>query len=117
MLRASKRAAISFIWPQVGPVFRPSAKRLDTSVLFQDHSGAPTSNHTQFIHAATAGRPESEEVARFLDATPGLKYKVALRAYGAGLRVSEVVALKVSDIDSKRMVIRIEQGKGHRTAT
>ena len=35
-------------------------------------------------------------------------------AYGAGLRVSEVVALKVSDIDSKRMVIRIEQGKGHK---
>ena len=35
-------------------------------------------------------------------------------AYGAGLRVSEVVALKVSDIDSKRMVIRIEQGKGNK---
>jgi site-specific recombinase XerD len=35
-------------------------------------------------------------------------------AYGAGLHVSEVVALKVSDIDSKRMVIRIEQGKGHK---
>ena len=56
-----------------------------------------------------------EEVARFLDAAPGLKYKAALSvAYGAGLRVSEVVALKVSDIDSKRMVIRIEQGKGHK---
>jgi integrase/recombinase XerD len=35
-------------------------------------------------------------------------------AYGGGLRVSEVVALKVSDIDSKRMVIRIEQGKGNK---
>ena len=35
-------------------------------------------------------------------------------AYAAGLRVSEVVALKISDIDSKRMVIRIEQGKGHK---
>ena len=56
-----------------------------------------------------------EEVARFLDAAPGLKCRVALSvAYGAGLRVSEVVALKVSDIDSKRMVIRIEQGKGHK---
>src|SRR5271169_6775567 len=43
-----------------------------------------------------------EEVARFLDAAPGLKYRAALSvAYGAGLRVSEVVALKVSDIDSK----------------
>src|SRR5512140_2412485 len=56
-----------------------------------------------------------EEVARFLDAAPGLKYKAALSvAYGAGLRVSEVVALKVSDIASKRMVIRIEQGKGNK---
>ena len=35
-------------------------------------------------------------------------------AYGAGLRVSEVVALKVSDIDSKRMVLRVEQGKGRK---
>src|ERR1700730_6059261 len=33
-------------------------------------------------------------------------------AYGAGLRVSEVVSLKVSDIDSKRMMLRVEQGKG-----
>jgi site-specific recombinase XerD len=54
-----------------------------------------------------------EEVARLLDAAPGLKYKAALSvAYGAGLRAAEVVALKVSDIDSKRMIIRVEQGKG-----
>src|SRR5271169_402043 len=33
-------------------------------------------------------------------------------AYGAGLRVSEVVSLKVSDIDSKRMMLRVERGKG-----
>ena len=33
-------------------------------------------------------------------------------AYGAGLRATEVVSLKVSDIDSKRMIIRVEQGKG-----
>jgi integrase/recombinase XerD len=53
-----------------------------------------------------------EEVARMLDAARGLKYKAALSvAYGAGLRVSEVVALKVSDIDSARMMIRIEEGK------
>ncbi len=56
-----------------------------------------------------------EDVARLLNAAAGLKYKAALSvAYGAGLRVSEVVALKVSDIDSERMVIRIEQGKGHK---
>jgi integrase/recombinase XerD len=56
-----------------------------------------------------------EEVARLLEAAPGPKYKAALgAAYGAGLRVSEVVALKVSDIDSNRMLLRIEQGKGRK---
>ena len=56
-----------------------------------------------------------EEVARFLQAAPGVKYRAALSvAYGAGLRVSEVVALKVSDIDSQRMTLRVEQGKGQR---
>ena len=56
-----------------------------------------------------------EEVARLLDATPGLKYRAALSvAYGAGLRASEVVSLKVSDIDSSRQVIRVEQGKGRK---
>ena len=54
-------------------------------------------------------------MARLLEAAPGLKYKAAFGvAYGAGLRVSEVVALKVSDIDSKRMTLRVEQGKGQR---
>jgi len=100
--------------------------------------GVPTRNHTvsglRFLFKVTLGRSDieshmriareprklpvilsPEEVARFLDAAPGsgLKYKAALSvAYGAGLRVSEVVALKVSDIDSKRMLIRVEQGKG-----
>ena len=56
-----------------------------------------------------------DEVASLLDAAPGLKYRAALSlAYGAGLRASEVVSLKVSDIDSGRMVIRIEQGKGRK---
>ena len=54
-----------------------------------------------------------EEVARLLQAAPGHKYKAALSvAYGAGLRVSEVAHLKVSDIDSERMMLRVEQGKG-----
>jgi hypothetical protein len=53
-----------------------------------------------------------EEVARFLEAAPSVKYKAAFSvAYGAGLRVSEVAALKVSDIDSKRMMLRVDQGK------
>jgi integrase/recombinase XerD len=56
-----------------------------------------------------------EEVGRLLEAAPGpgLKYKAVLSvAYGAGLRAGEVVMLRVSDIDSKRMLIRVEQGKG-----
>ena len=59
----------------------------------------------------------SKEVGRILDAAPGLKYRAAFSvAYGAGLRASEVVSLKVSDIDSdpERMTIRVEQGKGHK---
>jgi integrase/recombinase XerD len=54
-----------------------------------------------------------EEVARLIGCAGSLKNQTALSvAYGAGLRVSEVVALKVSDIDSQRMTLRIEQGKG-----
>ncbi len=56
-----------------------------------------------------------QEVARLLDHAPGLKARAALSlAYGAGLRASEVVFLKVTDIDSARHVIRIEQGKGRK---
>jgi integrase/recombinase XerD len=100
--------------------------------------GIPTLNQTvstlRFFFKVTLGRPDlvertafvreprklpvvlsPEEVARLLDTAPALKYKAALSvAYGAGLRVSEVVALKVGDIDSKRMVIRVEQGKGRK---
>ncbi len=54
-----------------------------------------------------------DEVTRLLDAAMNPKHKTALAvAYGAGLRVSEVAALKVCDIDSQRMMLRIEQGKG-----
>jgi len=56
-----------------------------------------------------------EAVARLIAAAPGLKYQAALSiAYGAGLRVSEVISLKVGDIDSARMLIRVDQGKGHK---
>ena len=55
------------------------------------------------------------EVARLLNATTCLKHQAALSvAYGAGLRVAEVAALKVADIDSERMLIRVERGKGGR---
>src|SRR5919199_5966552 len=101
-------------------------------------AGTPTINHPvtalRFLFTVTLRQPQlvarlpfireprklpvvlsPEEVARLLDAAPGLKYKAALSvAYGAGLRAAEIVALKVSDIDSTRMVIRVEQGKGRK---
>ena len=99
---------------------------------------APSLNATvtalRFFFAVTLGRSEvsermpfvreprklpvvlsPEEVARFLDAAPGLKYRAALSvAYGAGLRAAEIISLKITDIDSTRMVIRVEQGKGRK---
>jgi integrase/recombinase XerD len=106
--------------------------------LVSTSTGVPTINHTvtalRFLFMVTLRKPElvaylpfvreprrlpvvlsPDEVARLLDAAPGLKYKAALSvAYGAGLRASEIVSLKVSDIDSARMVIRVEQGKGRK---
>ena len=56
-----------------------------------------------------------EEVGRLIAAAANLKYQTALSvAYGAGLRASEVVSLKVGDIDSKRMTLRVQQGKGRK---
>ena len=56
-----------------------------------------------------------DEVARLLNATTCLKHQAALSvAYGAGLRVAEVSMLKVSDVDSERMLLRVERGKGGR---
>jgi integrase/recombinase XerD len=56
-----------------------------------------------------------EEVARLIAAVGHIKHQTALSlAYGTGLRVGEVVALKVSDIDSQRMTLRVQQGKGRK---
>jgi len=111
--------------------------------LFQLHLarqpfGAPTINAAiaalRFFCNVTLERPElarplktiheprkapivlsQDEMVRLIEAAPGLKYKAAFGvAYGAGLRVSEVVALKVTDIDSQRMTLRVEHGKGQR---
>jgi len=88
----------------------------------------------RFFFAVTLDRPEAlakmstvreprklpivlscEEVARLIEAAGTPKYQAILSvAYGAGLRASEVVALKVGDIDSTRMTLRIEQGKGRK---
>jgi site-specific recombinase XerD len=74
-----------------------------------------TTRHLVFVHEPRKlPRVLSpEDVLRLLEAAPNAKYKAALAvAYGAGLRAMEVVSLKVSDIDSQRIVIRVEQGKG-----
>ena len=56
-----------------------------------------------------------EEVAHFLASIAGLKHRTILTtAYAAGLRISEVTRLKITDIDSQRMMLRIEQGKGQK---
>jgi site-specific recombinase XerD len=88
----------------------------------------------RFFFAVTLERPEAlakmssvreprklpvvlsrEEMARLIKAAANPKHQAALAvAYGAGLRASEVVALKVQDIDSTRMTLRIEQGKGRK---
>ena len=55
------------------------------------------------------------EVTRLLDAAGSLKYKAGLSvAYGSGLRASEIVHLKISDIDGERKIIHVEDGKGQR---
>ena len=106
--------------------------------LVESGVGAPTINHSltglRFLFLVTLRKAaivldmpfvreprrlpvvlSPQEVARLLDAAPGLKYKAALSiAYGAGLRASEVISLKIADIDSARMVIRVEQGKGRK---
>ncbi len=60
----------------------------------------------------------ADEVVRFLEAVPSLKTRAALTtAYAAGLRASEAIGLKVGNIDSGRMIIRVEQGKGGKDRT
>ena len=59
--------------------------------------------------------PSIDEVATLLEACANLKHRAALSvAYGAGLRASEITHLRISDIDSKRMLIRVDQGKGYK---
>ena len=56
-----------------------------------------------------------EEVMHFLESVDSLKHRtILMAAYAAGLRVSEATHLKLSDIDSQRMVLRVEQGKGRK---
>ena len=88
----------------------------------------------RFFYQVTLGRPETtfhvpcakqpsrlpqilsqQEVTKLIEVTANRKHRVLLMtAYGAGLRVSELVQLKVANIDSDRMSLRVEQGKGNK---
>jgi integrase/recombinase XerD len=118
---------------QLGPedirtyqVYLISQKRASSSMLQQ------TVCALRFLYRTTLGKewtlqyiplPKKEqklpvvlsqdEISRFLESLPNLKHRAFLMtAYATGLRVSEVASLRVADIDSQRMMIRIEQGKG-----
>ncbi|MDZ4697860.1 MAG: site-specific integrase [Deltaproteobacteria bacterium] len=88
----------------------------------------------QFLYRVTLGRDEkygslpcarvpqrlptvlsAEELKRLFDATRNLRHRTMLMTtYGAGLRVSELVSLRIGDIDSARMLVHVRQGKGQR---
>ncbi len=88
----------------------------------------------KFVYCTTLGRKEivegiprpkvartlpivlsMEEIEQFFDGIRSLKHRaILMTAYAAGLRVSEVISLQVADIDSKRMMIRVDQGKGRK---
>jgi site-specific recombinase XerD len=94
----------------------------------------PTIGALRFLYRVTLKRPWSDEdfplpkkpvrlpvilsfdeVKTFFDAIPSLKYRaILMTAYAAGLRISEVAHLKATDIDSQRMVIRVNQGKNRK---
>ncbi len=119
---------------------RATAEDLRRFQIEQQEAGVPTPamnsivSALRFFFTSTLDRPDlarrlvrvahprnlpvvlsREEVTRLLNATSCLKHQAALSvAYGAGLRVAEVAALKVADIDSERMLIRVERGKGSR---
>ena len=121
----------------------PDTATIEQLRCFQLHlvdagTGPVTINATitglRFFFDITLGRPEllakmqpvrvprtlpvvlsREEAARLIAAAPNLKHQAAMSvAYGAGLRVSEIVSLKVSDVDSQRMTLRVQQGKGRK---
>lgn len=117
---------------------KPEQLRQFQIALVAEGASSGTINSTisgiQFLYCKTLDQPDTvkrlcsvpsprklpnilsiEEVKRLIEDCRSPKYRAALSvAYGAGLRISEVVALKVSDIDSDRMVLNVEQGKGNK---
>ena len=78
-----------------------------------DRGAMMTKMHHVYVPRTLPVVLSRDEVKRLIVACDNLKHLTALSvAYGAGLRASEVAALKVTDVDSQRMVLRIQQGKG-----
>ncbi|MFP3553019.1 site-specific integrase [Paraburkholderia sp. SIMBA_049] len=120
-------------------VLGPEEIRAWLIYLREERKLAPTSLHPavgalRFLYRVTLKRPWSdedfplprkpfrlpvilslEEITTFFESIPSLKQRaILMTAYAAGLRVSEVAHLKVTDIDSQRMVIRVDQGKNRK---
>ena len=144
MREATQRDYIRFVQSFAAllkrPPDTPSAEDIRRFQVYQTESGVqpPTINYSvsalRFFFTVTLDRPDLsrrlvlvrhprmlptvlsiEEVGRLHEMAPGAKYRAALgTACGAGLRVSGVAALKIGDIDSKRMLVRVEQGKGRK---
>jgi integrase/recombinase XerD len=130
-------AAIGVVLPLSETSFHAPAsyEQLDASHLRQPSASLVTVSALRFFYHTTLKRPwaveddipagrqakklpvvlSQEEVARFLGAVDNLKHRVILTVcYATGLRISEAVRLRPAAIDSKRMVIRVEQGKGRK---
>jgi site-specific recombinase XerD len=106
------------MWLRAASAPGDQLQRIGATVLFPGHAQAIRHRRAHALYsraAQAAGGAEPRGSGAALDAATGLKYNAALSvAYGAGLRAAEVVSLKVCDIDSKRMLIRVEQGKGRK---
>lgn len=107
-------------------IYLVETKKASFSLLNQ------TVSALRFLYGVTLGRPETidfipyprpekrlpvilslEEIGKFFGCVGNLKYRTVLMTmYGSGLRISEALGLRLSDIDSQRMVLRVEQGKG-----
>jgi len=107
-------------------IYLVETKKASFSLLNQSVSAL------RFLYGVTLGRPETidfipyprpekrlpvvlslEEIGKFFGCVGNLKYRIVLKTmYGSGLRISEALGLRLSDIDSQRMVLRVDQGKG-----
>jgi site-specific recombinase XerD len=122
-------------WPFAGPARAGGGAGLPLHLIAQQRSWSHVNQVVcalRFFYGVTLGQTEAlerivaprepqklpvvlstDEIVRFLEAVPGLRNRAALTtAYGAGLRVGEVARLTTGAIDSGRMLIRVEQGKG-----